>query len=107
MANQTLTGIKATVIHAQWGVPMGFHKIARAEHDLIGNTSYIVFASYYNQESAEHGLEAMSHNTVVLNSALLADEATLLHAVIDSADNNIMTGGTIVSGTINTDSGGV
>ena len=105
MSTQTLTGIKATVIHAQWGVPMGFHKIARAEHDLITNTSYIVFASYYNQESAEHGLEAMSHNTVILKSALLADEATLLQAVIDDPDN-IMTGGIIVSGTINTDSGG-
>lgn len=104
MSTKTLTGIKATVIHAQWGVPMGFHKIARAEHDLTTNTSYIVFASYYNQESAEHGLEAMSHNTVVLKSALLADEATLLQAVIDDPDN-VMTGGIVVMNAIDVESG--
>ena len=105
MSNQTFTGINAAVIHTQWGVPMGFHKIARAEHDLVGNKSYIVFASYYNQASAESGLEAMTHNTVILDSAILADEPTLLQTVIDAADN-IMTGGTIVSGEINTSNEG-
>lgn len=99
MSNQTLTGIKVTVIHAQWGAPMGFHKITRAEHDLISDKSYIVFASYYNQESAENGLEVMSYNTIILNSAILADEATLLQAVIDAPDN-IMTGGVIVNSVI-------
>lgn len=99
MSNQTLTGIKATVVHAQWGVPMSFHKIARAEHDLVSDRSYIIFASYYNQESAENGLEAMSHNTVILNSAILADEVTLLQAVIDAPDN-IMTDGVIVNSVI-------
>lgn len=103
MSNQTFTGINVPVIHAQWGVPMGFHKIARAEHDLVSNKSYIVFASYYNQDSAAKGLEAMTHNTVILDSAILADEATLLQAVIDAPDNT-MTGGTIVDGTINVDS---
>ena len=102
MSNQTFTGIDAAVIHPQWGVPMGFHKIARAEHDLVSNKSYIVFASYYNQQSAENGLEAMAHNTVVLDSAILADEPTLLQTVIDAPDN-IMTGGTIVSGAVATD----
>ena len=105
MSNQTFTGINAVVFHPQWGVLMDFHKIARAEHDLISNKSHIVFASYYNQASAENGLEAMAHNTVVLDNAILADEPTLLQTVIDAPDN-IMTGGTIVSGTINTDSGG-
>ena len=99
MSNQTLTGIKAAVIHPQWGAPMGFHKIARAEHDLISDRSYIIFASYYNQESAENGLEAMSHTTVILNSAILADEVTLLQAVVDASDN-VMTGGVIVNSMI-------
>ena len=99
MSNQTLTGIKATVIHAQWGVPMSFHKIARAEHDLISNRSYIIFASYYSQETAENGLEAMSHTTVILNSAILADEVTLLQTVIDAPDN-VMTDGDIVNSVI-------
>ena len=99
MSNQTLTGIKATVVHAQWGVPMSFHKIARAEHDLISNRSYIIFASYYSQEAAENGLEAMSHTTVILNSAILADEVTLLQTVIDAPDN-VMTDGVIVNSVI-------
>lgn len=102
MNNQTFTGINAVVLHPQWGVPMGFHKIARAEHDLISNKSHIIFASYYNQASAESGLEAMAHNTVILDSAILADEPTLLQTVIDASDN-IMTGGTIVSGAVATD----
>lgn len=102
MSNQKFTGINVVVFHPQWGVPMGFHKIARAEHDLVSNKSYIVFASYYNQQSAENGLEAMAHNTVVLDSAILADEPTLLQTVIDAPDN-IMTGGTIVSGAVATD----
>lgn len=102
MSNQTFTGINAVVFHPQWGVPMGFHKIARAEHDLVSNKSYIVFASYYNQASAENGLEAMTHNTVILDSAILADEPTLLQTVVDAPDN-IMTGGTIVTGEVSTE----
>lgn len=103
MNDQIFIGINATVIHPQWGNPMGFHKIARAEHDLVSDKSYIVFASYYSQDSAANGLEAMTHNTVILDNAILADEPTLLQTVIDAPDN-IMTGGTIVNGAINVDS---
>ncbi|MGB6924824.1 hypothetical protein [Psychrobacter sp.] len=103
MSTKTFTGINAIVIHPQWFVPMGFHKIARAEHDLVSNKSYIIFASYYNQVAAENGSEAMTHNTVILDSAVLADEPTLLQIVIDAPDN-VMTGGAIVSGEINVDS---
>lgn len=98
MTTKNLTGLNATVTHPHWGVPMSFHKIARAEHDLILNKSHIVFASYYNLSAAENGGEAMTHNTVILNEAMLADEATLLQAVIDMPDG-MMTGGTVVTGT--------
>ena len=100
MINRPFTGISTVVLHPQWGVPMSFHRISRAEHDLANNRSYIVLASYYTQESAENGLEPMTHNTVVLNNAILADEPTLLQTVIDAPDS-IMGSGTIVTGEMN------
>lgn len=101
MNNRPFIGIDTVVLHPQWGVPMSFHRIARAEHDLANNRSYIVFASYYTQESAENNLEPMTHNTIVLNDATLVDEPTLLQTVIDEPDS-LMNGGTIVTGEANT-----
>lgn len=98
MSDRIFMGVNGSIIHPQWGVPMSFHRVARAEHDLIANKSYIVFASYYNQASAENGLEAMSHNTITLDSAMLTDERSLLEAVIDSPDN-ALTGSSVVEST--------
>lgn len=89
-----LMGINKVVIHEQYRVPMSFHRITRVEHDLTQDKTFIVFDNFYNRQTAESGGLAMSQNSILLDSATLADEATLLQFVIDMPDT-IMSGGTI------------
>lgn len=89
-----MLGINFTVIHPQWGAPMGYHTLARVEIDKVLNETYVVFASYYSKEVAAAGGTQMSSVTIALNTSTLRNERDLLQVIIDE-EGNQFSGATI------------
>ena len=85
-------GIAGVVVHPQWGVPMGFHILSRADFDFLNKGTYVTLASYYSKEVLEAGGTPMHNVTVQLEGATLADEAGLLTAVTTDSKSALKSG---------------
>lgn len=83
------------VVHPQWGVPMEYHKLVRAEADIQANESFVTFASYYNKGVHDADGMSMTMTTARIPKAVFNTEKVLLQEVID-AEGNPLSGGTIV-----------
>jgi len=82
----TTHGINLVVTHPQWGAPMSFHSLVRAEFDKINDETYAVFNSYYNKSVFDAQGTAMSVTTVRVAGSTLYDEEDLLLAVTEQED---------------------
>lgn len=91
-----LPAITNIVIHPQWGVPMEYHKLVRAEADIQADESFVTFASYYNKGVHDADGMSMTMTTARIPQAIFNTEKILLQAVI-AAEGNPLSGGTIVT----------
>lgn len=88
-------GIEGVVVHPQWGVPMGFHTLARVDFDFMNKTTYVTLSCYYNKAVLEAGGSHMYNVTIQMEGAALATETVLLEAIV-AAPNSPMETGTVV-----------
>lgn len=84
--------ITQIIVHPQWGAPMEYHKLVRAEADIQANESFVTFASYYNKAIHDADGMSMSMTTARIPQAIFDTVGVLLQAVIDSPDN-VLSGG--------------
>lgn len=89
-------GIEGVVVHPQWGVPMGFHTLARVDIDFMNKTTYVTLSSYYNKAVLESGGGYMYNVTLQMEGAALTTETALLEAII-AAPNSPLGDGTVVT----------
>lgn len=91
----TPPAITNIVVHPQWGVPMEYHKLVRAEADIQASESFVTFASYYNKGVHDADGMSMTMTTARIPQAIFNTEKVLLQAVI-AAEGNPLSGGKIV-----------
>lgn len=92
MAVTETKGIKGVIVHPQWGVPMGFHTLARADFDFANGSTYVTLSGYYSKEVAESGGQPMYNSTAHIDGAVLSDETGVLQSVISSPDSPLASG---------------
>ncbi|MET3234203.1 UNVERIFIED_ORG: hypothetical protein ABIC54_006419 [Burkholderia sp. 1263] len=59
--------LKKTVLIAAIGVPASHHIVRRITADLLGSTSAIEVASFYNAEVAEGGAQSIGTATILVD----------------------------------------
>lgn len=85
-------GIEGVVVHPQWGVPMGFHTLARVDFDFMNKTTYVTLSSYYSKAVLEAGGAHMYNVTVQMEGAALTTETALLEAIVAAPNSPLETG---------------
>ena len=86
------TGLTKEITHQQWGAPMSYHVLVRAEHDLIIKDSFLTFASYYNKDIYTKGGMSMAHTTIRIPDSKLSTQEEYINAVIKNPDNELSGG---------------
>lgn len=91
----TTYAIEHTTTHPQWGAPMSYHALVRAEFDLDTEMSNANFASYYSKEAYAAGSQPMAYTNISVPGSELKTEQSFLNAIVGLTDT-ALSGGSVI-----------